>query len=56
MSIEAALAIALVVTCLIAFGVCAFAKWHRKRYLLIPYKRVNEFRTTPKFTVGGDAK
>ena len=34
----------------------AIAKWHSKRYLRIPYSRLNEFRVTPRFTVGGDVK
>lgn len=33
MSAEAALAIALLVTCAIGYGICAFAKWHSKRFL-----------------------
>jgi uncharacterized metal-binding protein len=47
MSIEAALAIALLVTCLIAFGICAFARWHRTHYLRVPYWQINEHRVTP---------
>lgn len=56
MSAESALAIALLVACAIGYGICAFAKWHRTRYLRVPYERINEHRITPRFTVGSDAK
>lgn len=56
MSLEAALAIALLVTCVIAYAICAFSVWHRKRYLRIPYNTLNAHRITPRFTVGSDVK
>lgn len=37
-------------------AVTAFVKWHKKRYLRIPYSRLNAHRITPRFTVGSDAK
>jgi uncharacterized metal-binding protein len=56
MSLNLALALALIITCALGFGVCAFAKWHHKRFLRIPYSQINEHRITPSFTVGSDAK
>lgn len=56
MSLELAAALALLITCGIGFGLCAFAKWHQKRFLRIPNREINAHRITLRFTVGSDAK
>lgn len=56
MSLATALALALTITCVLAYGVSAFAKWHNKRFLRIPNEVLNAHRITPRFTVGSDAK
>jgi hypothetical protein len=56
MSPEAALAIALLVTCVIAYALCAFSVWHRRRFLRVPYREINKYRITPRFSVGSDVK
>jgi hypothetical protein len=56
MSLPIDMVLALIVTCLLAWGVCSLAKWHRKRFLRIPYEVINEHRITPRFTVGSDCK
>jgi len=40
----------------VSVAVTAFIRWHKKRYLRIPYSRLNEHRVTPKFTVGSALK
>lgn len=56
MSMEFALALALLVTCAIGYGLCALAKWHQKRYLRVPNSVINAHRITPRFTVGSAGK
>lgn len=56
MSAEAALAIALLVTCAIGYGICAFAKWHQTRYLRVPNSVINAHKITPRFSVGSAGK
>jgi hypothetical protein len=48
MSLEIALALALIITCVIAYGICAFAKWHNKRFLRLPPPQPQVFRDAYK--------
>lgn len=56
MSVEFAAALALLITCLIGFGICALSRWHQKRYLRVPNRVINEHRITLRFAVGSDCK
>jgi hypothetical protein len=44
MSMEFALGIALLLTCLIGFGICALAKWHKNRFVALPPPQRQVFR------------
>jgi len=52
--------LALCLLALIAVALCiggpAFAQWHKRRFLRIPYSQINEHRITPRFIVGSDCK
>ena len=56
MSLELAAVLALIVTCVIGFGICAFSRWHQKRFLRISYSEINAHKITPRFNVGSSCK
>lgn len=48
MSLEIAMALALTITCAIAYGICVFCKWHSKRFLRLPPPQRQVFRDAYK--------
>lgn len=56
MNLNLAFGLALLITCALAFCICAFSRWHQKRYLRVPNRVLNEHRVTLKFAVGNDVK
>jgi hypothetical protein len=56
MSWQTALCLAALAVVALCIGGPAFAQWHKRRFLRIPYSEINRYRVTPRFIVGGDCK
>lgn len=57
MNLNIAFGLALIITCVLAFGICAFSRWHSKRYVRLPPPQRAVFRDAYNhYAVGNDAK